>query len=265
MPFADLKTHKLFYKDFQPVSNNDSQLPLVFLHGFTLDHRMWEADAVYYSKWYRVILLDSKGHGLSDAPESGYSRADRVKDLVNFLNSLSIDKVHLIGLSMGGTTALGFALEYPERLASLTLISTSAAGYDAGPKISKIDRIAREKGIEKARDKWIKTTLLWYREDKKHIRNLLKNMMLEHSGAIWKDPMRGRYPRTYDLEHIHEIKTRTKILVGEKDNIFLPLSKKIHQLIPNSELSIFESTGHILNLEAPDKFHSELKLFLEGA
>ena len=88
--------------------------------------------------------------------------------------------------------------------------------------------------------------------------------MLEHSGAIWKDSMRGKYPKTNDLERVSEIKVPTAIFSGELDKIFLPLAIKLNKMIPDSRLYIFESVGHMLNLEAPKRFRDEIKLFLEA-
>ena len=259
MPFANLGDYNYYYQEFGDRSNPT----VVLLHAFTLDSRMWEADAKELSKNYYVIAPDLKGHGKSDAPISGYTRDERVADLMKFFDKLNLKNIHLVGLSYGGITALGIVLKHPERIKSLTLIGTSAAGYKLGTKISRIDQIAREKGIEAAKEKWIKTALIWYRKDQQHIKEFVEMMMREHSGAVWKDPKRGYYPQLNDIEKVQSIITPTKIIVGDSDNMFLPLSKKLHELIPNSELSIIENCGHLVNLELPDKFQEELLSFIE--
>ncbi|UCE23478.1 MAG: alpha/beta fold hydrolase [Candidatus Zixiibacteriota bacterium] len=264
MPYADLDTYCLYYEDYPSLAGEETSLPIVFIHGFTIDHRMWVDDAKFFSQWYRVLLLDLKGHGLSDAPETGYSRAHRVDEIVGFLDRLDIHKAHLVGLSMGGTTVLGVALAHPERLASLTLVSTSAAGYDHGIKTEKVDEIARTQGMEVARERWIKSTLQYFCNDKQQLGQLLEQMMQEHSGAYWKDPMRGKYPPEDDLQHVHEIDVPTMIFVGGLDRPFVPLAKTLHERITGSRLSVFEDVGHMLNLESPNRFQQELKLFLEG-
>jgi len=272
MPYASLDSLRLFYKEHRPSGSHSSSstetykanTPLVFLHGFTLDHRMWAAQAAFFRDRYRVILPDSRGHGLSDAPETGYSRAHRVEDLQRFVDNLHIERFHLVGLSMGGSTAIGYALKYQEKLTSLTLVSTGIAGYDVGGKISYIDRIAHEKGVEAARKKWKEITLVWYKQEKKEIRELMGRMMDEYSGAVWRDSRRGRYPRENDLEQVHTISVPTMIFAGGADRIFLPPVKLLHEKIPNSRLSIFEGVGHMVNLEAPERFNRELEQFLEG-
>ncbi|MFZ5979117.1 MAG: alpha/beta fold hydrolase, partial [Candidatus Zixiibacteriota bacterium] len=104
--------------------------PVVFLHGFTLDHRMWTPQIEFFRPYYRLLIPDARGHGRSDAPATGYGRRDRVEDLKRFADKLKIDRFHAVGLSMGGSTSLGLALDSPERLKSMTLVSSGAAGYD---------------------------------------------------------------------------------------------------------------------------------------
>jgi 3-oxoadipate enol-lactonase len=274
MPYARLGSHRLYYEEYLPLGRKPSASgegpdvraalsPMVFLHGFTLDRRMWRPQVDFFSQYYRVILLDSRGHGLSDAPVTGYRRADRVEDLRGFIEYLQIKRFHLIGLSMGGSTAIGYALKYQDRLASLALVSTGAAGYDVSKKIARIDQIAREQGLQTARAKWKETTLTWYKREKRAIRELMETMIDEHSGAIWLDPMRGRYQREDDLQRVHTIKVPVMIFAGAADRIFLPLAKLLHERIPNSTLKVYEEVGHMVNLEAPERFNRELKEFLE--
>jgi 3-oxoadipate enol-lactonase len=256
------------------VHNNDVRLhyeehgagePVIFLHGFTLDRRMWAGQAEFLKADYRVILADARGHGLSDAPPTGYSRDDRVADLLTLADSLEIEKFRVVGLSMGGVTAIGFALAYQKRLESLTLVSSGAAGYDFGKKLSRLDQIARSRGIEAARRKWKTMTLVWYKEGSEHIKALMETMIDDHSGAIWLDPMRGKYTRRHDLAAVHRITVPTKIIAGGSDQMFAGLSRELAGRIEGASLSIYDGVGHMVNLEAPSRFNDELKLFLEVA
>jgi pimeloyl-ACP methyl ester carboxylesterase len=266
MPYANLGDYSLYYEEYMPDSSSDliDDVPVIFLHGFTLDRRMWQSQMEFFGANRRAIFLDALGHGKSDAPESGYGREDRVEHLLQFIDCLKFDQIHVVGLSMGGSTAIGFALKYQHRLASMTLIDTGAAGYSPSKRISRIDQIAREDGLEAARKKWMKSSLVFYKEDKKHIRKLMNAMMLDHSGAIWMDPKRGQYPTQVDLEYVHAITVPTMIFVGELDKIFVPLAEGLHKRIQGSRMSIFENTGHMLNMESHNRLNDELKLFLDG-
>ena len=148
MPFANLGDFRLYYE----ISGQGE--PVIFLHGFTLDHRMWQPQLDFFSRHFRVIAPDARGHGRSDITPTGYSRADRVEDLLRFADTLKTGQFHLVGLSMGGSTAIGTALREQSRLKSLTLISTGVAGYGAGKKLDRLDRVGRQAGAEAAKAKW---------------------------------------------------------------------------------------------------------------
>ena len=263
MPYVSLGDFRLYYEEHGQANPAAEASPVILLHGFTLDRRQWVAVPPALSKRFRLILMDARGHGLSDAPPTGYSRAHRVEDLARFVDFLNIDRLHLVGLSMGGSTALRYTLDHPSRLRSLTLVSTGAAGWNIGRKISRIDQLAREQGLEAAREKWIDFSLRYYDESRKHVRDSIETMMRDHSGAPWMDDLRSRYPDPgNDLEHVHAIQTPTLIIAGEEDRVFVPLAEKLHRLIPDSRLEIYKQTGHMVNMERPGRFNRDLAAFL---
>ncbi len=259
MPFAsvnNLKTHYL-------QKGNENNRPLVLLHGFTLDHRMWDDQLEFFSQNYLVIIPDARGHGLSEAPQTNYARTDRVEDLLALINYFGFDKIDLVGLSMGGSTAIGFALKHQVRLNSMTLVDTGAAGFSPGKKFSIIDKLVKEKGLKAGIEKWIAWTHGWYKDDQEEVREKIEMMMREHSGAVWLDEMRGKYPRTIDLDNVNNIKIPVLIMCGENDRIFVPLAKQLHEKIDGSVLKIIANSGHMLNMEQPEVFNMELNKFLE--
>lgn len=267
MPYAHIGNDlKLYYEECLPQQSATAKsTPIIFLHGFTLDHRMWQPQAVFFKNKFHLILVDARGHGESAAPKTGYSRADRIEDLNKFVQTVGLSPFHLVGLSMGGSTGLGYIFKYPEKIKSLTLASTSVAGYKIGTKISRIDRMVKEKGLEKAREKWIQYAVDYYSEEHKAIKDCLRLMMLEHSGAPWLDEKRGKYPPPgNDLEKISSINAPVKIFAGSEDKIFEPLAHILCDKIPNCDISIFKGVGHMINMEAPDKFNKELEKFLSS-
>jgi pimeloyl-ACP methyl ester carboxylesterase len=258
MPYLSLPDYRCYYEEHGEGS------ALFLLHGFTVDRRMWGPQIKPLGSEFRVITPDARGHGLSGAPGSGYSRADRVEDLRRTADSLNINRFHLLGLSMGGSTAIGFALKYQDRLKSLTLVSSGAAGYNAGKKIERLDRLAREEGVEAARAAWLKWTMAWYDPSQSEIAALMKKMISDHSGAVWRDPMRGRYPREFDLDRVDQITVPTLILTGSGDRVFAELGEKLHERIKASRLEVLDGIGHMVNLEAPERFNRICLEFLRG-
>lgn len=257
MPEIDLGQVTIYYEEY---GKGD---PLVFLHGFTLDRRMWRRQIEYFSGKYRVIVYDSRGHGKSSCPKSGYSREDRVRDLWGLAGKLSLNKFHLVGLSMGGATALGYAIDHPDTLLSLTLVDTAAGGYSPPPKYKDLRDMARTKGVDEAKRRWIKSALFYYINRNEELRLELKEIISGHCGDLWLDPKRGKYSDRDDVALSEKIKIPTMIFVGEKDRFFIPLAKTLHEKIKDSEIDIVPGVGHMLNMEAPDRFNFRLEQFLE--
>lgn len=111
---------------------------------------------------------------------------------------------------------------------------------------------------------WMKMALSWYKGDKAEIKDLMSTMMSQHSGAVWMDPMRGKYPKLVDLDHVHTITVPTGIFAGSADKIFTPLAEQLHEKIAGSRLQIYDGVGHMVNLEAPERFNEDLKRFLDS-
>ncbi len=262
MPYANLEGHRLHYT-ISPSDQVDHSLPtVIFLHGFTLDHRMWQSQiplATEFGNKRNIIALDALGHGRSDAPETGYSRAHRIEDVRQFADALGIERFHLVGHSMGGATAIGFALKHPERLLSMTLICSGAAGYSPGKWVDHVFDMAKT-DTDAAKQNWITNSLKYFSSpDGEAVRTAMETMMTEHSGAFWRDKMRGKYPPvTPDLELVHGITVPTFILIGEYDKKFIPLAEQMHEKIKGSRLTIYENCGHMLPMEKPEQCNRDL-------
>ena len=121
---ADVGDGRLYYE----VAGSGS--PLVLIHGFTLDRRMWDDQFEHFADRYRVVRYDQRGFGRSDVPtEAPYSNHG---DLRRLLDHLGIDGAHVCGLSSGGGVAIDLALEHPGYVRSLIGISSALGGSDRG-------------------------------------------------------------------------------------------------------------------------------------
>src|SRR3954471_9509993 len=110
---------------------------VVLLHGFPLDHTMWESQIQTLGSIYRVIAPDLRGHGRSAAPDGIYPIDDMADDVVEMLDALRISEPVVVGgLSMGGYVALSLAARYPKRLRGLMLMNTRA-GADS-PEAARV-------------------------------------------------------------------------------------------------------------------------------
>ena len=103
---------------------------VLFVHEFGGDQRSWKPQVSYFSRRYECITFNARGYPPSDVPKTidSYSQERAVEDIYDVMNELSIDKAHIVGLSMGGFAALHFGIKYPKKTISLTI---AASGYGA--------------------------------------------------------------------------------------------------------------------------------------
>ncbi len=222
--------------------------PIVFIHGFSLDHRMWIPQIEHFSKTNQVIVYDMRGFGRSSLPEGNYSHHD---DLKAILDELNLQEINMVGLSLGGEVAIDFTLEFPEYVKSLTLISSSLGGYK-----SNVDWnvSAKEGGIEKSKENWLKHKVFSYSIKNTAVKKQLEDMISDYSGWHWlnKDPRTKLNPTAKD--RLEEIQIPVKILVGEKDlDYYHHIGKTLDRNTTNSQLEVIKKVGHMTNMESIDK------------
>ena len=99
--------------------------PVVLLHGLGSSMQDWENQKEALSANHKLILLDLRGHGRSDRPKGKYSIEGFANDVLALLDHLQLQKVHLVGISMGGMVAFQIAVDQPQRLLSLTIVNSS--------------------------------------------------------------------------------------------------------------------------------------------
>jgi len=257
VPYIKSGEIKIYYEE-QGVGT-----PLVFLHGFSLDRRMWQGQIDYFSDRYRIISYDARGHGKSDAPETNYSREDRVSDLLALVDNLKLDRFHLVGLSMGGGDALRFAIDYQDRLISLTLAGSTASGWKAPVHFRDIfSEDKNRENIENIKQRWIDSTLSNYEKRNPELKEILAEMMSDFSGKPWSDPKAGQYEKTDDIRLAAKIRIPTLLIAGQRDISFRPLAVKLSEIILDSRLEVVKEVGHMVNMEALDIFNKHLENFL---
>ena len=105
--------------------------PIIFLHFSGANLMMWQRVVPYFQERYRVILVDLRGHGKSDAPEGGYHMDIMAQDLIGVMNHLGIEKAHILGSSLGAEVGLSLAANHADRVISLIL--DGAMNSEFGP------------------------------------------------------------------------------------------------------------------------------------
>ena len=122
MPFLDTGATRLFF-----MSQGPATAPaLLFSNSLGTTHRIWDAVVDELAAEFRCIRYDTRGHGASDVPRGAYEIGDLADDAAAILDHLGVERAHFAGLSLGGMVGQAFAVRHPARLASLTLMATTA-------------------------------------------------------------------------------------------------------------------------------------------
>lgn len=235
--------------------------PLVLLHGFTGAASSW-APLRAALRGFRTIAIELPGHGRSDAPHDPGSYAlPSVADLIAcVLDAHALDRVAMLGYSMGGRTALHFAVRHPARLSALVLESASAGIADEAERAARVgadgalaDDIERD-GIEAFVDRWERLPL-WesQRALPAAVRNRLRAQRLANSARGLANSLRGAgagaEPSLGDM--LHRIDVPALLVGGALDSKYVAIAEQMGRAMPDARVEIVEGAGHAVHIERP--------------
>jgi 3-oxoadipate enol-lactonase len=240
--------------------------PVVVLsHSLGASLAMWAPQRAVLESQYQVLSYDMRGHGASDAPDGAYTLEQLADDVLGLLNALAIDRVHFVGLSIGGMIAQAMALNHPDRLRSLILCSTSAyLPPPALPIVQERIETARRQGLQALVDltleRWFTPA---YAQQNRHVLETVRQQFLATSVAGYMG-CSAAIGKLNFLEQLSRISLPTLIMVGADDpGTPVAASEAIHERIPGSKLIILSSASHLNNIEQADQFNSHLWEFLK--
>jgi pimeloyl-ACP methyl ester carboxylesterase len=270
--------------------------PLLLLHGFGHGARIWEPFVGDLYARYRVLAYDARGHGDSDRdPRAHYLHATFTRDLAALVDDLGLERVGLVGHSMGGYTALRFAAEQPGRIARLVLIETPADITPPGPtEGQRRDPDARGAAPDPSFESPAQYAALLARRHPGAPRDWL-DALARH----WLRPRAdGRFELKLDLEalkpRIHEgpksgqpldraawvieessylweclrkITAPTLVVRGDRSPVFRAETQErmVRDALPNGRAALVPGAAHVVMLDAPEALRRELDAFLLGA
>ena len=257
--FAAVNGTQLYY---EVAGNGD---PLVLIHGFSLDRRMWDAQFEVFARQYRVVRYDARGFGKSAVPDGApYVHADDLKAL---LGHLQIARAHIVGLSMGGEIATEFALAYPDSVASLVVVDSALDGYRWSQEwdnaITPIWTMGRAGDVAAAKQLWLDHPLFAPARENPAVGVLLAQMVADYSGWHWLNRNPPREKATSALQRLEHIKAPTLVVLGERDlPDFHVIADTLHQRIPNASKVVIPRVGHMSPMENPQTFNTVVLDFL---
>lgn len=240
--------------------------PLVFIHAFPLNRTMWTEQTRTLSSQCRVISIDLRGHGESDAPLWHYTLDQAADDVRHLLDHLSIRKAVFVGLSMGGYLLFALYRKYPERVRGLVLADTRAQADTDEGKRARFDmaQIAYTQGASAVADIMIPkllspATIQTRPELVQRVRAMIEgNQMSGIAGDLM-----AMAERPDSIPLLEQITSPTQIIVGELDLATPPSdSQRMAHTIPGARLTIIPGAAHLANLEQPDLFNDTVRSFV---
>jgi 3-oxoadipate enol-lactonase len=229
---------------------------LILIHGLGFTRRSWSLQLPAFSKRYRTIAPDCRGHGDSDKPAEQHGVRDMSEDLYGLMNALGLDRAHILGISMGGQVAQQFALDHATKVIKLVLCDTRSR-----PNPAFTDRLLQQ--IATLEPEALARTVLQdemtYPISDAALKINLEDIIRNPKDAYIRDV---RAALDWDVtERLGEIRLPTLIVAGEKDSL-LEECKSLNEKIRASKLVIIRRSGHLTCLENPGEFNKAVLDFL---
>ena len=256
-------------RDFEMEFEQRGQgAPLLLVHGFPLNRKMWEEQIEVLSSSRQVLAPDLRGYGDSSFTRGRYTMDLLAKDLYEFLDAIDIkEPVVLGGLSMGGYVAFAFYRAFPERVAGLILAATRAAPDTEEGKVRREEMaaLALESGANAIAAEILPKMLSPKTYEKKpEVVQRLQNIMENASKEGLAGALLGMKERPDSRPLLETIDRPTLIIHGADDQLVPPEeARSMQSAIRNSKVEILQEAGHMLNLEQPVQFNRAVGSFLD--
>jgi pimeloyl-ACP methyl ester carboxylesterase len=247
---------------------------ILFVSEFAGDHRSWEPQLRSFARRYRCVVYAPRGYPPSDVPDDvkAYSQQLAVTDAVAVLEHLSIESAHVVGLSMGGFTALHLAMQCPDLTRSVVV---GATGYGAHPgardsfrdESAAVARAFKSEGAAGIAPRYAEgpARVQFQNKDPRGWAEFA-DRLAEHSNEGAANTMLGvqrERPSLYELsDRLAAVEVPTLLIVGDEDEGCIDATLMLKRTMPASALAVLPRTGHTVNLEEPALFNQLVSDFV---
>jgi len=247
---------------FYVFNNKEQSIPIVFVHGVGLTYEIWQPQLDFF-KDYSNLSYDILGHGKSSLTKQNISFNDFSDQLIELINELKIEKIHLVGFSIGSLVARNFATRYGERLRSLILLGSIYKRSEQQQKIvnERFDQAKKELKLSRqALKRWFTDKYLENNPD-----------TYEKISSILSKNNMANFLKVYELfvkhkndEDFKKIQTKTLVMTGEHDiGSTIEMSQQLNNVIMDSELKIIKEGKHLCGIECANEVNLTIKNFID--
>jgi 3-oxoadipate enol-lactonase len=258
MPIAIINGTKLYYEE------HGHGQPLVMIQGFAGNQFAWFFQVMAFEKHFRVITFDARGIGRSAVSKVPYTVPVMVEDVLGLMDYLKIERAHILGLSLGGLVAQVIAIDHPERVMKMVLVST-LPGTNLEYIANGVRGVGREvlnMDVIQAMGYFIKIAF-----NKPVYRYLIKllsrpRLLAAYSNYFKQMQTVGEYSA---VDRLQSIQAPTLVITGSNDRLVSPhCSKIIAGKIPHARLVMVKGGSHAFFLEMRGRLNREVLHFLLG-
>lgn len=231
--------------------------PLVLLHGYPLDHRLWDEIAPLLEDQFDLILPDLRGFGGSSNVDEFYTMKDYASDIAGLLDSLGIQKTAIAGHSMGGYVALAFARLYPERVTGLGLISSQVLADTPAKREDRFKSAAEV--ADKGPARVVEAMAPKFTNDPR-LQAFARSTMELQQPAAYIGALKAMGERVDSTPLLETIDYPVVIVHGDADNLIpIDRAREVKAALPNAYLVEISGAGHLPMMEAKEKTAEALR------
>jgi pimeloyl-ACP methyl ester carboxylesterase len=247
---------------FYVFNKKEQSIPIVFVHGVGLTYEIWQPQLDFF-KDYSNLSYDILGHGKSSLTKQNINFDDFSDQLIELINELKIEKIHLVGFSIGSLIARNFATRYDNRLRSLILLGSIYKRSEQQQKIvnERFNQAKKELKLSRqALKRWFTDRYLENNPD-----------TYEKISSILSGNNMANFLKVYELfvkhkndEDFKKIQTKTLVMTGEHDiGSTIEMSQQLNNVIMDSELKIIKEGKHLCGIECADEVNLTIKNFID--
>ncbi|EKF9437968.1 TPA: alpha/beta hydrolase [Vibrio cholerae] len=252
----------IYYYDSDP-DNFTGKPVILFLHGFFMNHKMFDHQIEYFSESFRIIAPDFKCFGKS-APKVEQNRFNEwVDDIINLLNTLQVESYCVVGMSMGGYVAQRLCVKDKHRILKAVFMSTQA-GKDNPETIEQYLTLVNNWGDFSLRENIISSLKESFFGECSKETEYWEDLWMDYDDRTLSSAMKSMISRDDFISQLKNIKCPVLILHGDKDQgIPVSAARKMHKDLINSKLRLIIDGRHAINITHHEIVNAEIDLFFK--
>ncbi|MGH9311755.1 MAG: alpha/beta fold hydrolase [Vicinamibacterales bacterium] len=241
--------------------------PVVFVHGYVGDRRTWRRQIDDLADEFTVVAWDAPGFGGSFDPPDTFALGDYAEQLAGFVVALGFDRVHLVGLSFGGGLIIEFYRRYPGMVASLVLASAYAGWAGSLPRDEVDRRLHQALELAELTPEQLASALM----PTMFSSSAPSDLVAEFETSLREFHRAGLRATSFAFaaadvrDVLPTIRVPTLLIYGDADvRAPIDVARAIERAIPSPRVVLVPGAGHIVNIEAHERFDAEVRAFFRS-